>query len=72
MKERIQTKEQTLRMVRHLAASVKPIMSSGVQTFTNGKPEFLARNAAKAVFPELGGPSRRTETSPELSGLLAC
>lgn len=40
----------------HLADSVYPTMSSGEQTFTNGKSEFLASIAARAVFPAFGGP----------------
>lgn len=47
-------------------------MSSGVQTLTNGKSEFFAICAASAVFPLFGGPSKRTETSPDPSVARAC
>lgn len=43
-------------MLRHLADSENPTISSGVQTLTNGKSDLLAISAASAVFPELGGP----------------
>jgi len=51
---------------------VKPTISSGLQIFTNGKPESLASWAAKAVFPALGAPSRRMLTNPGPSVLAAC
>jgi hypothetical protein len=54
-------------MCKHLADSVKPTISSGVQTFTKGKSEFFAIWAARAVFPEFGGPSSRTVTKPDVS-----
>lgn len=44
-------------MVRHLDDSVKPTMSSGEHTLTNGKSDIFASCAARAVFPEFGGPS---------------
>lgn len=59
-------------MERHFADSIKPTMSSGVHTLTNGKSEFFAICAASAVFPLFGGPSKRTETSPDPSVARAC
>lgn len=46
----------TFLMVRHLDDSVKPTMSSGEHTLTNGKSDIFASCAARAVFPEFGGP----------------
>ena len=46
----------TFLMASDLAASWKPIMLSGVQILRNGKSEFLAIVAARAVLPLLGGP----------------
>lgn len=44
-------------MAMHLAVSVKPTMSFGVQTLRNGKSDIKANLAANAVFPELGAPT---------------
>lgn len=52
-------------MFKHLAVSVNPTISSGEHTLTNGKSDSLASCAAKAVFPELGGPSIKTDTKPK-------
>jgi hypothetical protein len=62
----------TFRIERHLADSVKPTISSGEQTLTKGKSELLANSAARAVLPELGGPSSSTDTRPEPSACIAC
>ena len=45
-------------MARHLAFSWKPTIVSGEQIFKNGNSEFCAIEAARAVFPELGGPEK--------------
>ena len=47
-----------------MADSENPTISSGLQTLTKGKLDFLARLAANAVLPEFGGPSIRIETRP--------
>ena len=44
-------------IIRHLADSVNPTISSGEQIFTNGKSEDLASWAARADLPALGAPS---------------
>jgi hypothetical protein len=62
----------TFLICKHFADSVKPTISSGEQTFTKGKSEFFASCAARAVFPEFGGPSSRTETRPDVSVDRAC
>lgn len=61
----------TFLMCKHLAVSVKPTISSGEQTLMNGKSEFLASCAAKAVFPAFGGPSRSTDTKPKQKAVSA-
>lgn len=55
----------TFRICKHLAVSVNPTISSGEQTFMNGKSESFANCAAKAVLPEFGGPSSNTDTNPK-------
>lgn len=49
---------RTFRMLKHLAVSVNPTISSGVHTLRNGKSDFLAISAAKAVFPAFGAPTQ--------------